>query len=217
MSRQPKAEGRQAGTHSGVGRRTRIVVHLMCLGSSGAYQHTAPRLLQHYMPQLHNALWVWDSYQAHGSRVSVTRRSLLPPSLPVPPFPAHFIMILPRYLLLLPPPPLSPLPASLPPQPFFLSFHWFLTAPFAPVPPSATRHTLADWFRRGYNLCFVSAYLIGCQRDIAMSARSSRVDSNDPTTDAMLTTKLIDVHTHYYLCPIFTSLTDYYTHVISVC
>lgn len=175
MSRQPKAEGRQAGTHSGVGRRTRIVVHLMCLGSSGAYQHTAPRLLQHYMPQLHNALWVWDSYQAHGSRVSVTRRSLLPPCSSLPRSFHHDSPTLPP-----PPPTLSPfhhcLPPSLPPQPFFLSFHWFLTAPFAPVPPSSTRHTLADWFRRGYNLRFVSAYLIGCQLDVAMSARSSRVD-----------------------------------------
>lgn len=141
MSRQPKAEGRQAGTHSGVGRRTRIVVHLMCLGSSGAYQHTAPRLLQHYMPQLHNALWVWDSYQAHGSRVSVTRRSLLPLSLPLSLCPCSLHHDSPT----LPPPPPTPsplpiacLPPSLPPSPTFLSF--FLSIGFSLLRSHPSRH-----------------------------------------------------------------------------
>lgn len=180
MSRQPKAEGRQAGTHSGVGRRTRIVVHLMsrqqrCLSTHSAQTTTT---LHAATSQCSLGLGLVPGSRESGfSHTSLSTPSQSP-SLSVP---AHFIMILPRYLLLLlPPPPLSPLPASLLPSlpnlSFFLSFHWFLTAPFAPVPPSSTRHTLADWFRRGNNLRFVSAYLTGCQHDVAMSARSSRVD-----------------------------------------
>ena len=94
-------------------------------------------------------------------------------SLSFPPSPLSSSVSLPRYT-----PPSSTSALS---KPVFLSFFpiGFLTAPFAPVPLSSMRQAFADWFDGENNTHFVSAYLIGCQRSVAVSTLSRRLKRSD--------------------------------------